>query len=130
MLPTVRKYSLSATYSTMNLDDKFLQVIARPSTRVTLRGDLHWLDLAEAADLWYVGSGATQRSGTIFGYAGRRSGGAESFGTVLEGSADWTISPRWSVNGYLGWIRGGDVVRATFAGDRLTFAYLENVFQF
>lgn len=130
MLPTVRKYSLSATYATMNLDDRFAQVIARPHPTVTVRGDVHWLRLAEPADLWYAGSGATQRRGTIFGYAGRRSGGSTSFGTALEGSADWTITPHWSINAYLGWIRGSDVVRASFAGDRLTFAYFENVLQF
>jgi hypothetical protein len=76
---------------------------------------VHWLRLAEPADLWYAGSGATQRRGTIFGYAGRRSGGSTSFGTALEGSADWTITPHWSINAYLGWIRGSDVVRASFA---------------
>lgn len=130
MLPTGRKYSLSATYATMNLDDRFVQLIARPHAKVTVRGDVHWLRLAEAADLWYAGSGATQRRGTIFGYAGRRSGGSTSFGTVVEGSADWTITPHWSINGYAGWIRGADVVRASFAGERLTFAYIENVLQF
>jgi hypothetical protein len=114
----------------MNLDDRFAQVIARPHQTITVRGDVHWLRLAEPADLWYAGSGATQRRGTIFGYAGRRSGGSTSFGTALEGSADWTITPHWSINAYLGWIRGSDVVRASFAGDRLTFAYFENVLQF
>jgi hypothetical protein len=130
MLPTGRKYSLSATYATMNLDDRFVQIVARPHQRVSVRGDVRWLRLAEPADLWYVGSGATQRRGTIFGYAGRRSGGATSLGTALEASADWTITPRWSINGYVGWIRGGDVVRASFAEDRLTFAYFEQVLQF
>ena len=130
VLPTIRKYSQSATYSTMNLDDVFVQVVARPHERVGVRGDVHWLRLSENADLWYVGSGATRRTGSIFGYAGRRSGGEHWLGTAVEGSADWTITPRWSLNGYLGWIAGGDVVRASFARDRLTFFYFENVLQF
>jgi hypothetical protein len=130
MLPTGRKYSLSATYATMNLDDRFLQLILRPHARLGVRADVHWLRLADAADLWYFGSGATQKRGTIFGYAGRRSGGSTAFGTVLEGSADWSIMPHWSINGYAGHTLGGDVVRASFAGDRLTFVYLENVIQF
>jgi hypothetical protein len=32
-----------------------------------------------------------RKEGPIFGYAGRRSGGARSLGRVIEGSADWTI---------------------------------------
>jgi hypothetical protein len=66
----------------------------------------------------------------VFGYAGRVSGGGRSLGVAWEASADWALSPRWSINGYAGVIRGGDVVRATFAGDRLRFAYVENVIQF
>jgi hypothetical protein len=130
MLPTGRKYALSASYAAMNLDDLFAQVIVRPARRVSLRADVHRLRLAEPADLWYAGSGATRRTGGIFGYAGRRSGGSRSLGTVWEGSADWTFSPRWSVNGYAGLIRGGEVVGASFAGRTLRFAYLENVVSF
>ncbi|HSC29735.1 MAG TPA: alginate export family protein [Vicinamibacterales bacterium] len=130
MLPTGRKYSLSATYAAMNLDDVFAQLVVRPWEDVAVRFDVHHLRLAGSSDLWYGGSGATRREGTIFGYAGRRSGGGRTLGPAVEGSVDWTIAPRWSINGYAGWIRGGDVVRFSFAGDRLVFAYIENVFQF
>lgn len=129
-LPTARKYSLSTTYTFMNLDDLFVQVLLRPRPAVGLRADLHRLRLASNADLWYAGSGATRRRGTIFGYAGRRSGGSTDLGTVVEGSIDWTVTRRWSVNAYAGGMLGGDVVRSTFAGDRLVFGYLENVIQF
>ena len=44
--------------------------------------------------------------------------------------AGYAISRHWSVNGYIGVMKGGDVVRRTFSGDWLTFAYLENVVQF
>ncbi len=89
----------------------------------------HRLGLATAQDRWYSGSGATQKTGTTFGYAGRRSNGATSLGTMLEGAADRAISRRWSVNGYLGVMKAGDVVRRTFAGNWLTFAYVESVVQ-
>ncbi len=128
-MPTVRKYSLSTVYSLMNLNDVFVQALFFPSPKLNVRFDLRHLDLASAADLWYSGSGATQDAGTNFGYAGRRSNGATSLGTIVEGSVDRAISRRWSVNGYLGVMRGGNVVRGTFAGDWLTFAYLENVVQ-
>ncbi len=130
MLPTGRKFSLSATYAQMNLTDLFAQVLLRPRPAVGVRIDVHRIGLAEAADLWYFGSGATQQSGTIFGFAGRRSNGSTSLGTVVETSVDWQIAPRWSVNAYVGHIRGGRVVTGTFAGDALTFACLEQVIRF
>ena len=130
VMPTIRKYSLSTVYSLMNLNDAFAQTVLRPSPKLTLRVDLHALDLVSAADRWYAGSGATQSTGTYFGYAGRVSNGQTSLGTMIEGSADRSISRHWSINGYVGVMRGGDVVRRAFSGDVLTFAYVENVIQF
>jgi hypothetical protein len=130
MLPTVRRYSLSTLYSLMNLNDVFGQVIVRPAPPLTVRLDAHRVTLASAADRWYAGSGATQASGSIFGYTVRPSNGATGLATLVEGSADYVLTPHWSVNGYLGWARGGDVVRRSFAGNNLAFAYVENVIQF
>lgn len=130
VLPTVRKYSLSASYAQMNLRDLFAQVFLKPHAKVSARLDLHRLDLAQAADRWYGGSGATQSRGTFFGYSGRPSRGATALGTVVEGSADLTLTKQWSVNGYLGTMAGGEVVKRNFAGDRMVFFYVENVIQF
>ncbi len=130
MLPTARKYAFSATYTQMNLRDVFGQVIVRPRARLTARLDVRRLDLAQAADRWYAGSGATQSKGTFFGYAGRVSGGTTSFGTVVESAADLSLHANWSVNGYIGRLLGGDVVRSLFADDRMTFFYLESVVGF
>ena len=129
-LPTARKYAFSTAYTFMNVDDLFVQAIVRPRPDLTIRADVHRLRLADASDLWYAGSGATRRRGAIFGYAGRRSGGADDLGTIVEGSADYTINRRWSVNAYLGHMRAGDVVRATFTDRPLTFGYIENVIVF
>jgi hypothetical protein len=130
MLPTVRRYSMTTAYSQMNLNDRFAQLMARPNSRLTLRGDVHWLSLAEGADRWYFGSGATQEEGSIFGFAARPSGGDTGFGTAIEGSADYTVNRHFSVNGYVGHIRGGDVVRRSFTGESLTFGYLETQIRF
>lgn len=129
-LPTGRKYAFSTAYIAMNLDDLFVQAIVKPRPAITWRTDLHRLRLADADDRWYAGSGATRRRGSIFGYAGRASGGSTDLGSILESSLDVAINRRWSINGYAGHMWGGDVVRATFAGDRLTFGYIENVIQF
>lgn len=130
MLPTARKYSLSTTYNLMNTTEFFGQTLLRPRPSAGLRLDVHRLRLTNAADLWYSGSGATQSSGTIFGFAGRRSNGSTGLGTMVEGAADWTVSAHFSVNGYIGQMWGGDVVGGTFAGTRLGFGYVETIVSF
>jgi hypothetical protein len=130
MLPTVRRYALSTLYSMANLRDVMVQTIVRPHATVTLRLDGHFLALAERADGWYAGSGATQESGRIFGYTLRPSGNATRLMELVEGSVDWRIGPHWSVNGYLGVATRGPVVRRSFADGPATFFYLENIVQF
>jgi Alginate export len=130
MLPTVRRYSLSTAYAQMNLRDLFAQVSVTPRPSVTARLELHRLSLATAADRWYSGSGATNRHGTYFGFSGRASSGARTLGTMTEGSVDVVLDEHWSVNGYAGWMQGGDVVKRLFAGKRLLFFYVENVLSF
>ncbi len=130
MLPTTRRFSLSTTYNLMNLSEVFGQVLLRPRANVSLRVDVHRLRLTRATDLWYAGSGATQSTGTTFGFAGRRSNGSTGLGTMVEGTADWAISRHFSLNGYRGRMEGGDVVGGTFAGTRLVFGYVETVVVF
>lgn len=130
MLPTVRRYSMTTAYSQMNLNDRFVQVLLRPAAQLALRADVHWLSLSAGADRWYFGSGATQEEGSIFGFATRPSGGATGLGTAIEGSADYALNRHFSVNGYVGHIRGGDVVRRSFSGDAMTFGYLETQIRF
>lgn len=125
MLPTMRRFSQTAVYSTMNLRDLFLQLMARPAGSVNARLDVHRLWLASAADRWYAGSGATLSTGGNFGYVGRTSNDSTDFGTSIEASVSWTITPRWSVNGFAGVINAGPVVTGTFEGDALRFAYIE-----
>ena len=127
MLPTVRRFSQTTVYSTMNVQDLFVQVQARPRPALGLRLDVRRLNLASRADLWYAGSGATLSRGATFGYAGRRSNGSRRLGTEVEASADYAITPRVSVNGFLGHLRGGPVVTGTFANGNLWFGYIESV---
>jgi hypothetical protein len=130
MLPTARKYAFTTAYAPMNVHEVFVELIVRPVTCVTARVDGRRLWLTESADLWYAGSGASQTSGTNFGYAGRRSGGSTDLGTVIEGAAEITLAAHVSLNGFFGTMHGGRVVRTHFAGDWLRFAYIESVVQF
>ncbi len=130
MLPTVRRYAQTTLYSQMNNTDLFAQVMLRPRPGLAARLDWHRVGLASPRDAWYFGSGATQNSGTIFGFSTRSSNGSHTLATIAEASADYTISRHWSVNGYVSVGRGGDVVRPAFAGRTMAFGYLENVLQF
>jgi hypothetical protein len=130
MLPTVRRHALSATYSQMNLRDLFVEVLATPAPRIATRAEWHRLTLDRPTDRWYFGSGATQRAGRVFGFATRSSGGATGLGNVIEGSVDVRVLPRWTLGGYLGAIRGGDVISRTFAGRALLFGFIESTLQF
>jgi hypothetical protein len=107
-----------------------VQTILRPRPAMTLRVDVHALALANQADGWYAGSGATQEAGRIFGYSLRPSGGKTRLMELIEGSLDWRGGPHWSVNGYLGVATAGPVVRLSFASGPATFFYVENVVQF
>jgi hypothetical protein len=126
LVPTIRKFAMTTIYGTMNLRDTFVQLLARPRASLGLRLDVHRLDLASASDLWYAGSGATLGRGNAFGYAGRPSNGSRHLGTSVEMSANYTIRPGWSVNGFLSRFGGGPVVTGTFDGNRAWFAYVEN----
>jgi hypothetical protein len=130
MLPTVRRYSQTAAYSQMNNTDLFAQALLHPADPLTVRMDLHRVGLASSQDLWYFGSGATQSRGTLFGFSTRPSNGSTQFGTIVEASMDYVISPHWSLGGYAGLIRGGDVVRRSFAGRTMAFSFLESAIQF
>jgi hypothetical protein len=114
----------------MNLADGFAELLVRPAPRVSARVDARRVRLAQANDRWYAGSGATRREGPYFGYAGRASGGQTDLGAVVEGAVDVTVNPHWSINGFIGGMRGGPVVQTLFAGRWLRFAYVEQVLQF
>jgi hypothetical protein len=129
LLPTSRKYSLSAVYSQMNVRDLFAQLRIEPRY-LNARIEVHRLTLASGADLWYQGSGATASGDRFFGFAGRHAGGETSLGTVLEGTVDVPIKKYWSVNAYAGTMWGGGVVKRWFTGTRLFFWSLENVLRF
>jgi len=130
MLPTVRRYSQTASYSQMNHTDLFAQAILRPGSTLGLRLDVHRIGVATARDHWYFGSGATQARGDVFGFATRPANGGTDLGTAVEVSADYALSPHWSINGFLGVLRGGQIVRRSFSGRTLTFGYVENLVQF
>ncbi len=130
MVPSVQRYAASETYALMNLRDTFVELTVEPHPRVSLRTAVHRLFLADSADRWYYGSGATSRTGGFFGFATRLSNGAVDLGAIAEGFVNVSLKRSWSVNGYLGVMKGGEVVRQSFSGDRLIYVTLQNVVSF
>jgi hypothetical protein len=113
----------------MNVRDLFAQLIVEPR-RFTARIEVHAVHLANAADLWYQGSGATASEGRYFGFSGRASGGHSALGSVVESTVDVPIKKFWAVNGYAAMMSAGGAVQTFFTGKRLTFWSIENVFRF
>jgi hypothetical protein len=130
MVPSIQRYAPSETYALMNLRDTFAELALEPHPRVSVRAAVHRLLLADAADRWYYGSGATSMTGGFFGFATRPSRGAVDLGVIGEGFVDVSITRPWSVNAYLGLMRGGEVVRRSFSGDRLLFFTVQNILRF
>lgn len=129
MLPSSRKYALSSVYAQMNLRDAFAQLVVEPRA-FSARIEIHALQLASGADLWYQGSGATASKGRYFGFSARAANGARSLGAVVEGSVDVPIMKYWSINGYAAVMSAGDVVRQQFTNKHLTVVSMENVIRF
>jgi hypothetical protein len=114
MLPTARKYAFFPFYNLMNNEDLFIQTILKPREAFSIRADLHSLSLQKPQDLWYVGAGPTQGSGTIFGYTGRPSNNHKGLATVLDISPSYTFSKHLSANLYYGHVFGKDVIKSIY----------------
>jgi hypothetical protein len=112
----------------MNNQDQFVQVIDRPTKRLEVRGDLHWLQLTSSKDLWYLGGGAFDNK--VFGYVGRPSNGKSSFASVADLSADWQITKTLAANFYYAHAWGKSVVGAIYPVDRRAqYGYVEMVYR-
>lgn len=127
LLPTPRVYARFPLYNLMNLTDDFVQVIDRPTSKLELRSDLHWLQLTSGKDIWYQGGGAYDNK--VFGFQGRPSGGFTSFASAADISADWHAKPYLDVGGYYSNIWGKRVASSLYPqGHDAQLAYLELIF--
>ena len=130
MLPSGNHLSRSSTYALMNLRDAWLETRLSPARAVEALAAVHVVGLAQPADRWYTGSGATALAGSYFGFQGRNTSGAGTLGTIVEGELTWRPTRWWTLRGYAGRMSGGDAVRRVFAGDRLITAWFETRFSF
>jgi hypothetical protein len=127
LLPTPRLYALTPFYNLMNSTDDFVQMIDRPSKRLSLRSDLHWLQLTSGNDLWYSGGGAFDNK--VFGFAAHPANGATSLASVADISADWQTSRNINLNFYYGHTWGKTAIAATYPSNpNIQFGYVEFIY--
>jgi hypothetical protein len=126
MLPTPRIYARFPFYSETNLKDAFVQLILRPTPKLTARLDYRQLALADTHDLWYAGGGAFQEAPN-FGYAGRPSGGFGSLAKMVDLSLDYNLRATSTISLYFAAVEGGNVVQSIYPGKNASFGYVEFV---
>lgn len=123
-LPTPRVYARDPFYNLMNSSDQFIQLIDKPTAKLDLRTDLHFLQLTAANDLWYQGGGAFDSK--VFGYIGRPSSGLSSFASVYDVSADYAINKQLSLAFYYAHVFGKSVVSSIYKPERdSNYGYFE-----
>jgi hypothetical protein len=129
ILPTPRPYARMPFFNMMNMRDAFGELILQPGKRVTVRGDIHSLRLANANDLWYSGGGAFQP--WTFGYTGRPSNGHTGLATLIDVSADYNIDRHFTVGVYAARAAGKLVAEGIYPkGRNAAFGYLEFGYRF
>lgn len=130
MLPSGDRYVGSNAYALMNVWDTWAQASIEPASSLALSTAVHHVALAQGADRWYSGSGATERRGNYFGFLTRNTHGATALGTIAEATVRWHPVKWWTLRAYGARMWGGDAVRGVFSGDRLTTAWLESTVSF
>src|SRR6185503_2410359 len=130
ILPTARKFALSPAYNMMNNRDFYAQIILKPVYTLTIRADWHWLSLEHPQDRWYVGAGATQNRGAIFGYVGRDGQKQKDLGQLGDLSVAYVVNPFMTVAAYGGGMLDGAIQGKIYGDKSATYAYVETEIKF
>jgi Alginate export len=127
VLPTPRIYARLPFYNLMNSTDEFVQLMDKPVNKVSVRSDIHWLQLTSANDLWYLGGGAFDNK--VFGYVGRPANHSHSLASVADISADWQTTKQVDLNFYYAYAQGKTVAAAIYPSNRNTqYGYVELIY--
>ncbi len=128
VLPTPRTYARFPFYNMMNSKDQFVQLIDKPTKKLDVRADMHFLQLTSNADLWYQGGGAYDNK--VFGYVGRPANLHSSFSSLFDASADYQVSSSIALTAYYAHAWGKSVVVAIYpVGHTAQYGYLEMTYK-
>ena len=123
-LATPRLYARFPFYNLTNVRDWSASLTLRPEARLTLRADVRAIALGSPADGWYAGSGPYDEE--TFGLSIRPSNGSRRLGTLLDLSADFQITPHWTLSAYGSVAPSGPVIQASSPSNSAgRFAFLE-----
>lgn len=129
VLPTPRNYARFPFFNMMNSTEAFVQLMDKPTAKIDIRSDLHFLRMTSGKDLWYLGGGPFDR--TSFGYTGRPANGFTSFAKLYDVSVDYQLTKQVVLTAYYAHVWGGDVVRAIYPADtHAQFGFLEMNYRF
>lgn len=124
LLPTPRNYARYPFFNMMNSKDEFIQLIDKPSPRLDIRTDLHFLQLTAPSDLWYQGGGPFDNK--AFGFVGRPSNNHGSFSSLYDISADYALTRQATLTAYYAHAFGKTVVKSIYPVQQgSSFGYLE-----
>lgn len=113
VLPTPRTYARFPFFNLMNSKDEFVQLIDKPSAKLDLRTDLHFLQLTAPTDFWYQGGGAFDNK--VFGYTGRPGAAGGSFSSLYDLSADYALTKQVSLSTYYAHAFGKTVISSIYS---------------
>jgi hypothetical protein len=124
VLPTPRLYARFPFYNAVNSSDLFVQMWHRPVPKLALSAELHRLRLTNETDLWYSGGGPFDDSS--FGFAGRVVRPVRDLATVIDLSAEYAFTPRFTMALYAAHALGGEAIEGIYPrGANAQFFYLE-----
>ena len=124
VLPTPRTYARFPFYNMMNSTDSFVQLVDKPSRKIEVRSDLHFLKLTAPTDFWYQGGGAYDNK--VFGYVGRPGNNHSSFSSVFDISADIPLPKQFSLTTYYAHAFGKTVMGTIYTANRdANYGYFE-----
>lgn len=98
ILPTPRVYARFPYFNSMNQQDEFIMLIDKPSPRLELRTDLHFMQLTAPNDLLYAGGGAFDNK--VFGFTSKPGNGHGSMSSLYDISADYAVNPHIAITAY------------------------------
>lgn len=114
MAPGTRKYQLYPYYDLENNRDFFVELITKPTKKLTSRMDYHIVQLDESADRWYMGTGPTQKSGQISGYIPRPCGGHEALSQEISVMLSYALNPQCNLVAFYDHVWGEGVVKHVY----------------
>lgn len=110
-------YGLVDAVGWQNMHNVRVGADAKPTKRLQVNIDYHWLWLASANDALYdVAGRATVRP--------RAGNTARSIGTELDATLIWTVNKQWKAGGGVGHLFAGEFLKQNSPGSGQTFPYV------